>query len=610
ADSDCSCTAGDDCVSNLCIAGHCRQSCSVTYNGNQCSNGSNAYTAYGICTSQTGTGWSCDSSVSAYNDTYYLYDCADSSSSFGEECDSDSLSGGYVIDGVCGGSTHSTCYTDYASDATSSISASSVFGTTTTVCNDPVEDGDYCDAISDGSFVPGTQRCDANDSYCDACDAGTIGDDGNCEVSCGADAVCDEQSAEDYCPTDSTWCSSICAEVDRDTSQAACIDTGTGCTVHEWNTGGSQCCGDDGATTEDWDDGNYNGATQCCLNGDLENNNTVTNSNYYCYDDGAGADIYRCNGTDTTGDVDTESSDCIHVGLKYCDLDNNEWIDSIPAGCTGCTYGTDCGSGLCIDGSCQSSCSSSYNGNQCSNGSTAYTADGICTLNSTGWSCDKVKSAYNGTYYLYDCSHTSSDYGDQCDSDSLSGGYVIDGVCGGTSHNTCYTDYASDATSSISASSVFGTTTTVCNDPVEDGDYCDDVSDGSFVPGTQRCDANDSYCDACDAGNIGDDGNCEVSCGAAATCDEYGTLTCPTDSYICTATCAYTDRDTLESYCTDSTGCNAYTWNPGASQCCGDDGATTEDWDDGDYNGATQCCLNGTLQNNNTVLGDYYYCYD
>jgi hypothetical protein len=80
--------------------------------------------------------------------------------------------------------------------------------------------------------------------------------------------------------------------------------------------------------------------------------------------------------------------------------------------------------------------------------------------------------------------------------EALAGGYSANGVCGGASYANCYTDYAADATSSISASSTFGTQAVVCA-AGNNGQYCDDISDASFSPGNNRCDGSDTACRLC-----------------------------------------------------------------------------------------------------------------
>ncbi|MBN2422618.1 hypothetical protein JXB41_05295 [Candidatus Woesearchaeota archaeon] len=275
-----------------------------------------------------------DGSEVCYGGTYYENDCQYCPEK--NTCDSDGGTA-YSADGICLTDTNNCC-NDWSSGPSDDPDQC---GTEAEVCD--ADNGDYCDDVSDASWDAGTTsgtdeyRCDQSDSACRLCYANNTeenhpsssGADGTCESGCGASANCDEQDAQDYCPTSGTWCNSTCIEVDRDSSEAACIDSGGNCDTYYWNSGGSACCGDDGAATEDWDDGDNDGATQCCLNGELVNNNTIVNDNYYCYNDGSGADIYRCGGSDSTGSVDTEASDEQLVGIRYCDLPNGKWLSVI-----------------------------------------------------------------------------------------------------------------------------------------------------------------------------------------------------------------------------------------------------------------------------------------
>jgi hypothetical protein len=671
----------------------------------------------------------------------------------GNSCDS-SAGGNFAQNGLCASGATNSCNTagfvclsgvTYYADESALASCA---------------EGSQCDeTLTDGDFSAGVKRYDPDDNYCDNC-ASYVGEDGDCEQACGASSQCDEldpggwwctnnvitaectgtnscvysasgggvgtcEVTDSYdtncggsascdelmpgaCPDDATICSSSCAATDRDTSQAYCTDS-TGCNAHEWNVGASQCCGDDGPTTEDWDRDNYAATTQCCLNGALLSNG-VTSSNYYCY--GANPQIHRCGGTDTTGTVDTEAAHCDLVGTMYCDLTGGIWTSSVPSGCS-CTTGSQCSSSLCINGICRAAGScSSYPGYGCSVDGNAWNLDAAGTCLSAG-SCDYAdpvmmdcgatgtSACQLGTDATYNACTTNS--GNSCDS-SAGGNFAQNGLCASGATNSCNTagfvclsgvTYYADESALASCA---------------EGSQCDEtLTDGDFSSGVKRYDPDDNYCDNC-ASYVGEDGDCEQACGASSQCDEldpggwwctnnvitaectgtnscvysasgggvgtcevtdsydtncggsafcdeklpsstqttcngfgqtyfadtcsaacaagddtsicrssaYGgtctadaicngraTLTCPSDATICTSACTDVDRDLSQAYCTDATGCNAHEWNVGASQCCGDDGPTTEDWDSDDYTGSTQCCVEGTLRDINWTLGNY-----
>ncbi|NTV24105.1 MAG: hypothetical protein HGA85_07100, partial [Nanoarchaeota archaeon] len=224
------CSAGNQCLSTYCVEAYCRASCSgYTTTANRCSVTGSAYTAYGLCTLAA----ACDTTDAAYNSAYYS-SCAHASAAYGSSCDSGSLSGGYSANGVCGGASHSTCYLAYASDSTSAITASSVFGTAAAVCTGT--NAYYCDSVADGSFSPGTQRCDGSDTACRTCST-HVDSESLCESGCGAPAACDELAVGTYITTcngvGQTYLRDICGSASTCTiaDQNICGSAGTGCTA-------------------------------------------------------------------------------------------------------------------------------------------------------------------------------------------------------------------------------------------------------------------------------------------------------------------------------------------------------------------------------------------
>ncbi|MFB6076258.1 MAG: LamG-like jellyroll fold domain-containing protein, partial [Candidatus Aenigmatarchaeota archaeon] len=113
-----------------------------------------------------------------------------------------------------------------------------------------------------------------------------------------------------------------------------------------------------------------------------------------------------------------------------------------------------------------------------------------------------------------------------------------------------------------------------------DSDCCPVSAQDGTYPGKDDDGGNCVKCNADNTQTLGGTGNgdCEQKCGADGNCDEYSTLTCPANGYICDDSCGYVDRDNQQSYCEDSSGCTAHDWNTssiefeaGSPSCCGDD---------------------------------------
>ncbi|MFH1399346.1 MAG: LamG-like jellyroll fold domain-containing protein [Candidatus Woesearchaeota archaeon] len=159
-----------------------------------------------------------------------------------------------------------------------------------------------------------------------------------------------------------------------------------------------------------------------------------------------------------------------------------------------------------------------------------YGLDAMCLSDSNdggSWDCKIGGEACNdGTYYEDDCASCAEK--DECDVVVAAGDFSADGVCV-TEISGCCNNWTSGASDDPDQCD---TEANVCD--ADNGDYCDDVSDGSWDAGTTagtdeyRCDQSDSKCRLCEADNTennhtsstGADGTCESGCGAAAMCDE------------------------------------------------------------------------------------------
>ncbi|MBR9677759.1 MAG: DUF2341 domain-containing protein [Nanoarchaeota archaeon] len=321
------------------------------------------------------------------------------------------------------------------------------------------------------------------------------------ETGCTGDAGADGKTPS-ACDGSVAYVTSTCLyqnDADDSVSACTCIESST-----YWD--GSKCC----ETGDNWVFGNDD--SKACDNGVIE----------------------TCS-----------ASSCTPIDLGgtnyYCNADNT-WKTTKPNSCT-CSTGNECTEVLCIGGQtgyCRSACSSAYSGDACSDDANNYNNDGACTaMWDEGfyvWSCDETEGSYNSTsyYHMRDCSETDDEYG--CDQ-SLAGGYSGSGVC---YDNNCQTeDYASSPFEYFDDFQVpqFGTETVVCG--TENGDYCDDISDASWIPGNKRCDASDDQCRTCNfTPHTDDEGLCELGCGADSATDEKTPNACDGNNYV-TSTCQY-----------------------------------------------------------------------
>ncbi len=150
--------------------------------------------------------------------------------------------------------------------------------------------GDACAADTDGwDYSTASTYCSAGVDTC-CPDQGTIAE----SVSCTTNG-----------PTGTTY--------DRDTTEARCESTATGCTAYSWldDDGSGECCGDDGSSD------NFNNpapGASCCINGNVIANNSLdSTSQYLCLD----GQIYGCN--NNLGGVATQDGSCTRRSTYYCD---------------------------------------------------------------------------------------------------------------------------------------------------------------------------------------------------------------------------------------------------------------------------------------------------
>ena len=202
--------------------------------------------------------------------------------------------------------------------------------------------------------------------------------------------------------------------------------------------------------------------------------------------------------------------------------------------------------------------------------------------------CSTGAVARIGDTYYQGCSFAAAPgYGVECDSNVNSGDsptYIADGVCGGTNHGTCYTEWASDATSSITSSSNFGIEESfICSGNSKY--YCDNVGDGSFSPGNKRCDGSNAGCVECDFSlyQKTHDGTCEYGCDAPFECDDQNPYSTMEDIGWCYGNGGC--QNFCDSYIRDGTSTgNPYSGEP-ENSCGGCSPATTGQRCDSNFDG-------------------------
>ncbi|MCP3684817.1 MAG: hypothetical protein GY861_19285, partial [bacterium] len=565
------CSDGGDCYSGLCVAGTCRDSCNgYTTTGAQCSDdSSNAYTADGICTYDGSSVYDCDETLSATSGANYFDDCAASGVSNGDTCDPNSLAGGYSQGGRCGGST-------------------------------------CCESL----YVTGDCLCDGNTGSETQCDS---------SPSSGQtfSGICTENGGTDIC-TDSgdvCWTGTVFEEDIPSCSEGnACDASLTGADyvadgVVFTDDAGNLCC--DG--TEDYNQSSASGA--CCYNGAILAD--AANSSSILCEEGV---LYDCGSqVDTSPDADHNDADCQARGSLYCDTDENTWITTIPTGCSGCSAGTDCEEGICVDGTCRSSCTS-YVGYGCSANGVAYnhaTTGGVCLLSGSCDQTDPVRmdcggagtsSCEVGTDATYSACNSTG--GDSCDSETGGGNFAQAGLCADSSGSSCITSgfvIWDGAAYQASADP----------DAAAEGDSCDEtLTNGDFNAGSYKYDPDDADCDDCSS-YVGDDTNCEEACGANSNCDEDSPYSYSSSSGWCYST------DGCGSYCTshvvDEDNDAAFSADSGESCGCGSNDVTQPkrcdtDFDqtsegvcvdnDGDEAGTTYSCDGGEICDDGTNFAD------
>jgi len=142
------------------------------------------------------------------------------------------------------------------------------------------------------------------------------------------------------------------------------------------------------------------------------------------------------------------------------------------------------------------------------------------------------------------------------------------GLCANGVAVSCCNSVVTDTTQSLTANSVCGCSLS------GDGNYCDDVTDQSYLPGANdKCDGSQGTCTVCSGDSTDSSGNCETACGAIPECDEIGineyNATAGVRCLTCTNTCdvEIVDVEPNNLYDEPSTECGC---SPGGSVDLGD----------------------------------------
>ncbi|MEM3374352.1 MAG: hypothetical protein QXE31_03970 [Candidatus Woesearchaeota archaeon] len=502
------CTTGSQCCSGLCIEGYCRASC-LGYNGQRCSNDTNAYTttASGICARNNAGSWFCDKDeVSFYSSNYYT-DCYEPfngapSSSFA--CDND-VDPSYSAVGIC-------------------VYTSGTISTTTVNCD---TSGDTC---FDGTYYRDTcSNCYTSGLTARSCDSdgGTSYTANGICVSggtCATGTVCYSGSAY-FSAMSSCSQGNTC---DSSVSNGAYVADGV---VYN-NDGNNICC----YGTNDYETVGI--GNSCCLNGGILSSGSTSGS-LLCYN----GEFYDCGAQISTSpdtDTDVVSGSCTSYGGYYCS--GTTWTTLLPSGCS-CIRGSQCISGLCIEGICRLSCNPTYNGQRCSDdGNTYFTSGGgICARNNAGsWFCDKDEvSFYSSNYYIdcYDPFNGAPSSSFTCDND-VDPSYSAVGIC-------------------VYTSGTISTTTVNCD---TSGDTC---FDGTYYRDTcSNCYTSGSTARSCDSDG-GTSYTANGICVSGGTCDNTEHACYDDNAYQSSCSlCSYDyDLDPQGDSCDTNIGDGSYTAN-------------------------------------------------
>lgn len=393
---------------------------------------------------------------------------------------------------------------------------------------------------------------------------------------------------------------------DEPSTPSGCYDRSDGCDMHGHHCAGFRNCVEDWTYSNDGSCGNpdHCSPNQCTALGTY--NKIDCSVQGQCQGSSIECDYQYCDGTICSGgscvpglcdNTDHCSGNTYYDGYT-CDGSGGCTVDS---GDIGCCQGSYCTSGQYCrqsDHSCQPlpdpvcnvrdengyGYSNAVDGTTCS-GTPGYCCSGVCDNDGTT----------SGSGYHGDCRSGLSCVG------VGDWGYSI--ANGGLGCDN-FIDYCDDAYSCDSRQHRYSCDSGYCT-----GGWVDDQDSTANVCNGQACGDWVYYCSGCNSRRhtrtcsgelscLGDWTNdelyqscnpfscsdtscsntCEASCGSDGSCDGVTGGTCPSDGYICNNACEYLNRDTTESYCTDSTGCTAFSWDSlsrefesGTSSCCGDD---------------------------------------
>ncbi|MCK5307501.1 MAG: hypothetical protein KAJ73_02720, partial [Zetaproteobacteria bacterium] len=448
------------------------------------------------------------------------------------------------------------------------------------------------------------------------------------------------------CPSSSTYCSattSVCCTdsstiaegvgctsggatgttYDRDTSEARCTSSASGCAAYGtnyWNIGGevsaTTCCQDDAGeykiveTFGTGMDGSADSSDACCNAANKCTGDGACKTSASSYDADNDGDTDYCN-AGTWVDCNTDSNcpagsfcsgnDCITCGTEHC-LDHPICRDGT-SGC--CDEDSDCGAYTSCDDSPTSS--------------TRYQCDTCWTLTRGAFDTTQRASgnpAYGDMCYNVDLSSTTDvclmynihDTEDQ-DTDAkvyIAKAFFSNTVASGNNYWAYYKwhDISSPVSTGMNLIEFEDFECCWSLDDVLVGYKISEVGEIDGSSSTSCCDASTDCVDDYSIGSYGSSGS--WGCYNSGVCHDTGSTI--TGAEYCDSG-TWRDRDYSQALCQVSgSGCTAYTWMSPAAKCCGDDGAADDFENAGTGN---SCCVNGeTVTHNTRDSSNKFLCLD
>ncbi len=553
-----SASVGDQCTSDLVIAGYCRAagSCAIsTYGGRSCSTDNTYISAAGACTT-AGCDYGditsiCGATCTLGVDTFY----GDCGGRFGSSCDSDAY-GGFVQDGLCaktyGNDQYGSCVTSFVCNNSGYIVTTSACNVAAP-CDETLTNGDFSKTGvaclgscvgSSGSNCCSTADCN-NNKYCDfktnvcicgastetVCDGLDDDCDGSIDEGLSAPPASRDSDSDGYPGTLKVGfigCA-IPAGFAADSMGTDCDETNAN--VHP----------NAAEIVADGIDQNCDGKDTCYTDADNDGygiNTEIVGTSLNCITDvNRAAVIGDCNDNPATYGYTQYPGN-----VEVCDGRDNDCDGSIDEGFN---VGSSCGScggvNFCSNGVAVCSVSTPSNWNQACDGTDTdlcnegvWTCAGTCSdvTSSATEVCDSVDNDCDG-FVDEGCDDDRDGFVDS--SMTCSGSFTNDGYASGSgSTYTCsgHTDDCDDNSGSCIGMACSGTNiancgySTPCN--------WNPSSANSYPDATEICDTRDNNCDGTADNLVPNSRPCDIShgvgiqsiyCSGSPVAVTYGTCT-------------------------------------------------------------------------------------